>query len=296
MGDLAMATKELTEAIKLNPALREPRDELEAIRKRTKANPRLEQALQDMSLVEERGLRALNCADLKRARQQLELLLKDARAHGEAHWECRALLALALLCQDEGECDAAQDYIDAAQRKMSAADDRRAELYCLQASTHTQHALAHERLRARPHLPYRTTNTTTTTTSSSNHHHKSTQPLCCRMHAARLCPLQRSTASGARADPAWLARAWRRRRALSCTLTTGTQMRRPRCSKAAWPLPRRCVKTPSSRASLPTCVAAPSTPTPRRHYATPSPHRAASTTRVAPVLYPPARTPPATTC
>ena len=131
LGDFATAVQSLTEAIKLNPSLREPRELLDAIKKRLKECPRLEQALQDMALVEERALRALNYADLKRARQQLELLLKDARANKETHWECRALLALALVCQDEGECEGAQDYVDAARRKLSAAEDRRAELYCL---------------------------------------------------------------------------------------------------------------------------------------------------------------------
>jgi tetratricopeptide (TPR) repeat protein len=132
LGDYTTAQKSLTDAIKLNPSFREPRELLEAVKARLKANPRLEQALQDMALVEERGLRALNYADLKRARQQMELVLKDARAHAEAHWEARALLGLALVCEDEGEGEAAQDYIDAARRKLTAADDRRAELYCLQ--------------------------------------------------------------------------------------------------------------------------------------------------------------------
>ncbi len=132
IGDLPNAQQSLTDAIKLNPSLREPRDALEALRARIKANPRLEQALQDLSLVEERALRALNTADVKRARGGLELMLKDARANHEAHWEARALLGLALLCQDEGEPSAAQEYMDAARRKLTAEDDRRAELYCLQ--------------------------------------------------------------------------------------------------------------------------------------------------------------------
>lgn len=132
MGDLPAAQESLTASIKLNPSLREPREALEALRARIKANPRLEQALQDMSLVEERALRALNTADIKRARAGLELLLKDARANAEAHWEARALLGLALLCQDEGETSGAQDYLDAARRKLTVSDDRRAELYCLQ--------------------------------------------------------------------------------------------------------------------------------------------------------------------
>lgn len=132
IGDFSAATKALTEAIKLAPSLREPRELLESIKSRLKACPRLEQALQDMALVEERALRALNYADVKRARKQMELLLKDARANKETHWEARALLGLALVCQDEGECEGAQDYIDAARRRLEAADDRRAELYCLQ--------------------------------------------------------------------------------------------------------------------------------------------------------------------
>ena len=132
LGDYGTAQRALTDSIKLQPSLKEPRDLLAQIQARLKANPRLEQALQDMSLIEERGLRALNYADLKAARQQLELLLKDSRAHKEAHWEARALLALALLCEDDGETEAATDYIDAARRKLTAADDRRAELYCLQ--------------------------------------------------------------------------------------------------------------------------------------------------------------------
>ena len=132
LGDYPTALKMLTEAIKLGPSLREPRDLLEKLKSRLKGNPRLEQAIADMMLVEERALRALNTADIKRARQQLELLLKDARSHQEAHWECRALLGLALLCQDEGEPSAAMDYIDAARRKLTAEDDKRAEVYCLQ--------------------------------------------------------------------------------------------------------------------------------------------------------------------
>ena len=132
LGDYETAQRELTESIKQNPSLKEPRELLDQIKERLRANPRLVQALADMSLVEERGLRALNYADIKPARQQLELLLKDARSNKESHWEARALLGLALLCEDEGECEAAQDYIDAARRVLTAADDRRAELYCLQ--------------------------------------------------------------------------------------------------------------------------------------------------------------------
>ena len=132
LGDFATAQKTLTEAIKLSPSLKEPRELLEAIKQRLKANPRLEQALQDMALVEERALKALNSADLKRARQQLELLLKDARREKEHHWEARALLGLALVCADEGELEGAQDYLDAARRGLNANDDRRAELYCMQ--------------------------------------------------------------------------------------------------------------------------------------------------------------------
>ena len=78
LGDYASAQRSLTDAIKLSPSLKEPRELLEQVKARLKANPRLEQALQDMALVEERALRALNHADIKRSRQQLELLLKDA--------------------------------------------------------------------------------------------------------------------------------------------------------------------------------------------------------------------------
>ena len=134
LSDYATAQRSLTESIKLNPSAREPREVLEALRARLKANPRLEQATQDMTLIEERGLRALNSADLKAARQQLELLLKDARAHGETHWECRALLGLAILCEDDGESEGAQDYLAACNKRMVASDDRRAELYSLQVS------------------------------------------------------------------------------------------------------------------------------------------------------------------
>ena len=136
LGDLPNAQASLTEAIKLDPSVREPRDALAALKARIKANPRLEQVLQDLSLVEERALRALNTADVKRARGSLELMLKDARVNREAHWEVRALLGLALLCQDEGEPSAAQDYMDAARRKLTVEEDRRAELYCLQVRTH----------------------------------------------------------------------------------------------------------------------------------------------------------------
>ena len=132
IGDFSAATKALTEAIKQAPSLREPRELLESIKARLKANPRLEQALQDMALVEERALRAINYADIPKARKQMELLLKDARANKETHWEARALLGLALVCEDEGECEGAQDYIDAARRRLTASEDRRAELYCLQ--------------------------------------------------------------------------------------------------------------------------------------------------------------------
>ena len=69
---------------------------------------RQENIFADLQLVEERAFRALHFADLPRARQQMELLLKDARAHEEVHWEARALLALALLCSEEGETEAAE--------------------------------------------------------------------------------------------------------------------------------------------------------------------------------------------
>ena len=102
----------------------------------TAANEPAKVAPARLSLVEERALRALNTADVKRARGSLELMLKDARVNREAHWEVRALLGLALLCQDEGEPSAAQDYMDAARRKLTVEEDRRAELYCLQVRTH----------------------------------------------------------------------------------------------------------------------------------------------------------------
>jgi hypothetical protein len=69
---------------------------------------------------------------MKSTRQQLELLLRDARAHAQLHWEIRALLALALLCQDEAEDEAAGDYLAAARRKLGEAEDKRAEFYTLQ--------------------------------------------------------------------------------------------------------------------------------------------------------------------
>ena len=59
LGDYATAQRALTDAIKLNPSSREPRDLLESVKARLKANDRLEQVLQDMALVEERALRAL---------------------------------------------------------------------------------------------------------------------------------------------------------------------------------------------------------------------------------------------
>ena len=40
--------------------------------------------------------------------------------------------SLALVCQDEGECEGAQDYLDAARRRIDETGDRRAELYYLQ--------------------------------------------------------------------------------------------------------------------------------------------------------------------
>ena len=132
VGDLARAKTAFAEAIKLNPAWKEPRAELEALRTRCKENERLEQGLQDMALVEARGLRSLAYADVGTARKQMELLLKDARGLKTAHWETRALLALALLCQDEGECEAAHDYLKAARRRVDDTGDRRAELYYLQ--------------------------------------------------------------------------------------------------------------------------------------------------------------------
>ena len=132
VGDLARAKTSYAEAIKLNPAWKEPRAELEALRTRCKTNERLEQGLQDMSLVEARGLRSLAYADIKTTRTQMELLLKDARGLKEQHWEIRALLALALVCEDEGECEAAHDYLNAARRRIDESGDRRAELYYLQ--------------------------------------------------------------------------------------------------------------------------------------------------------------------
>ena len=62
LGDFPTAQASLVEAIKLNPSSREPRETLDALRARLKENPRLEQALSDLSLVEIRGLRSLNAA------------------------------------------------------------------------------------------------------------------------------------------------------------------------------------------------------------------------------------------
>ena len=56
---------------------------LDALKARQKAQPNLENTLQDLRLVEDRALRALHHADLPRARQQMELLLK-VRAWGRA--------------------------------------------------------------------------------------------------------------------------------------------------------------------------------------------------------------------
>ena len=124
LGDLARARAEYAEAIKLNPGWREPRELLEALRARCKEQPRLEQALQDITTVESRALKALNFADVKGCRQQFELVLKDARSNKFAHWEVRALLGLALLCQDEGESEGAQDYLDAGRRKLDEKEDK----------------------------------------------------------------------------------------------------------------------------------------------------------------------------
>ena len=116
LGELAEAQRSLTTAIRLSPQLREPREALDALKARLKARPNLDNTMQDLRLVEERALRALHHADLPRARQQMELLLKDARQHKEAHWEARALLALALLCTEAAEAEAAADYLRSAER------------------------------------------------------------------------------------------------------------------------------------------------------------------------------------
>ena len=134
MGNLPAAQASLTECIKLAPSLKEPRQLLDSIRARTKANPRLEQAVQDMALVEERALRNFNYGDMPTSRREMELALRDARAHGQSHWECRALLCLALLCQEEGETEAAHDYLGAARRLLGSKPDRRAELFTLLAT------------------------------------------------------------------------------------------------------------------------------------------------------------------
>ena len=116
LGELAEAQRSLTTAIRLSPQLREPREALDALKARLKARPNLDNTMQDLRIVEERALRALHHADLPRARQQMELLLKDARQHKEAHWEARALLALALLCTEAAEAEAAADYLRSAER------------------------------------------------------------------------------------------------------------------------------------------------------------------------------------
>jgi tetratricopeptide (TPR) repeat protein len=119
------AAAALTQAIRLDPKAREPREALELSRSRLKAHPRLELVLDDLRLVEERAVRALVHADLSRARQQMELMLKDARAQaatlgGDAtHWECRALLGLALVCAEEAEGEAALDYTAACRRRLA---------------------------------------------------------------------------------------------------------------------------------------------------------------------------------
>ena len=76
LGELSEAQRSLTTAIRLSPQLREPRDMLDALKARLKARPNLDNTMQDLRLVEERALRALHHADLPRARQQMELLLK----------------------------------------------------------------------------------------------------------------------------------------------------------------------------------------------------------------------------
>ena len=125
------AAAALTQAIKLDPKAREPREALEAVRARLKAQPQLELVLDDLRLVEERALRALCHSDLSRSRQQLELMLKQARAQAgtlgrdAGHWEGRALLGLALVCVDEGEAAAAADYIAACRRRLPAEDAAR---------------------------------------------------------------------------------------------------------------------------------------------------------------------------
>ena len=129
LGELGEARERFTAAIKASPQDRAPRDALDALKARLKAQPNLENIFADLKLVEERAFQALHFADLPRARQQMELLLKDARAHKEVHWEARALLALALLCSEEGETEAADDYMRSATRVACDASDRRAMAY-----------------------------------------------------------------------------------------------------------------------------------------------------------------------
>lgn len=80
-------------SIRLDPKAREPREALEGARARLKAHPRLELVLDDLRLVEERAIRALLQADVPRARQQMQLMLKDARAQARS---ASGLLAHAL--------------------------------------------------------------------------------------------------------------------------------------------------------------------------------------------------------
>lgn len=134
IGDLESARTAFAEAIKLSPSWREPRTELDALRARCKACPRLTQGLQDMTLVEMRALQSLNQADLRAARKQMELLLKDARGLKLPHWQVRAMLGLALVCEDEGESEGARDYLDAARQLIKESGDRLAELYHRQTS------------------------------------------------------------------------------------------------------------------------------------------------------------------
>ena len=76
-------------------------------------------------------MRASIQAGRSRALTELLLLLllqKDARAHKQPHWEARALLALGFLCQEEGEAEGAQDYLDATRRVVDKSGDRRGRL------------------------------------------------------------------------------------------------------------------------------------------------------------------------
>ena len=111
------------EAIKLDPSLREPRQSLLHLKQQLKDDSRFAQLCQDLSRVEARAYTSLQLAELPRARQQMELMLRDARAAKMTHFEVRALIGLALICVNEAENEGACDYLKAARTAITGVHD-----------------------------------------------------------------------------------------------------------------------------------------------------------------------------